>query len=81
MLLHSLNAQTIHTIPIRLLLKFNPFHPNLSLVLGLVVSLQGVKTKSRASQVSRLGLFSRLDVSSAKDLVTFQHNVRVRKER
>jgi len=72
-------SQTIGTVSTRLLLSFNPIRPNLSLILSLVVPLQ--KIKARESQVSRVDPFSILDVSSAKDLVTFQHNVRVKQGR
>ena len=67
--------------PNKTTVKFNPIYSNLKSRLGIVVPLQGMKTKARVSLVSHLGLFSRLYVSSAKGLVTFQHNVRVRQGR
>jgi len=70
---------TIGIMPTKLpLLNLNPIHTNLNLVLGRVAPLQGMKIKARESQVSHLNPFSRLDISSAKGLITFQHSVRVR---
>jgi len=53
-LLLSLDVQAIEIMPTRpLLLNLNPIRPNLSLILGLVALLQGVKTKARESPVSQ----------------------------